>query len=57
MPRVTLSDGRWLDMRPMYVSDRLKVIDLQAAAVAGPNQRFIDYLKDLAASLASVLRQ
>lgn len=50
MPRVTLSDGRWLELRPIYVSDRLAVIDLQAEVEANPDRSFVvDYLKALAA--------
>lgn len=30
MPRVTLSDGRWLELRPMWISDKLALVDLEA---------------------------
>ena len=29
MARITLSDGRWLDMRPMYISDKVRIVKLQ----------------------------
>ncbi len=29
MARITLSDGRWLDMRPMYISDKVRILKVQ----------------------------
>lgn len=44
--RVTLSDGRWLEMRPIWVSDRLAIIDLNRRV---KKMQAIDYLAEMAA--------
>lgn len=49
MPRVTLSDGRWLDMRPIYISERRQFIELSRTA---KNDAFVDYLEALVALVA-----
>jgi hypothetical protein len=50
MPRVTLSDGRSMEMRPIYVSDRLAIIELnERRQDSSAPITDIEYLKALAA--------
>lgn len=48
MPRVTLSDGRTVDLRPMYISDELAIVDIADREFDGPRPR-IDLLRAYAA--------
>lgn len=42
MPRITLSDGRWVELRSMWISDKLRLIDL-AAMQTTPIERLRTY--------------
>ncbi len=54
MIRLTLADGRWLDLRPIYISDRLTMVELgervNSGGIAG-----LEYLSDLAALVSAAI--
>lgn len=47
MARIDLPDGRWVDLRPQYLSDKNAIIALNAR-VEGENGRYIDLLNGYA---------
>jgi len=57
MPRVTLADGRTVELRPMYISDELAIVDIGEREFDGPRRR-LDQVTAYAALLeAAVLER
>jgi hypothetical protein len=53
MIRITLADGRWMDLRPMYISDRLALVDLNEQFKSEGN--ILEYLQSLGGIVAAAL--
>ena len=52
MARITLNDGRWLDMRPMYISDKVRIVKLQERDdAATESESYLDLVVEMAAVL------